>query len=59
MERVYLPGEVEEETVLRRTKEGIPFTDAALKTLNDLAAEFGVEPFAWAVCFSIIRSKCR
>lgn len=43
--QTFLPGEVEVGVIRRRTEEGIPFTDAAIKTLNDLAAEFEVEAF--------------
>ncbi len=44
--RMYLPGEIEHETLQRRRAEGIPLPCTLLEKINDLASELNVAPLA-------------
>ncbi len=45
--RVMLPGEIELETARRRSREGIPLSDALATQLAGLAGRLGVGPAPW------------
>ncbi len=40
---MYMPGEIEHETLLRRTRTGIPLPATLLKRLNEMASDLGVD----------------
>ncbi|AXF55293.1 Ldh family oxidoreductase [Salicibibacter kimchii] len=41
-ERIYLPGEIEQEKMLKRKQEGIPLSDEVISEINDVAESYGV-----------------
>ena len=46
--RMYLPGEIEHETLKRRRSEGIPLPGTLLEKINEVAEELNVAPLAAA-----------
>jgi LDH2 family malate/lactate/ureidoglycolate dehydrogenase len=42
-ERIYVSGEIEGELEGKRLEQGIPYTQAEIDTLHDLAKQAGVE----------------
>jgi LDH2 family malate/lactate/ureidoglycolate dehydrogenase len=46
VEKIYLPGEIEESTAERRKREGIAVSAPVLANLNKVAGEFGIAPIS-------------
>jgi LDH2 family malate/lactate/ureidoglycolate dehydrogenase len=44
VERIYFPGEIEQLTQESREKEGIPFTESEIQSLNEEAVKVGAQP---------------
>ena len=49
VERIYFPGEIEQLTQEKREKEGIPYSESEVNSLNDEAKKVGVEPLRVSV----------
>lgn len=47
VDRIYFPGEIEQLTRERREKEGIPYTESEVTSLNEEARKVGAEPLEW------------
>ena len=43
VDRIYMPGEIEQLTEARRREEGIPYVEAEVSALNTEAERVGVE----------------